>query len=219
MEDFYKLKNVIVKKYLKNDNVHEVKKRAIEKLLKQSENFINDFKVSTSHIAIEEMMISYLDDNEETINRIIQFEDIDLLDIVNYYASFEDEINLLFYISFLDFYDDYKFFINSNIDESNYLKKIKSLEKMRNELQKFSKQTIKLDNLPQHPAYIIRDFCINLPNLSNEQCLTFINIIISKLSDKQYLKLPKPTKSFENKINLVKKNTPFYEAKYRRRIK
>lgn len=211
MKEFNKVKAEIVHKYLKENSLHETKKEAIRIFLKKYENFINDFGASMSHTAIEEMMAAYLDDTEETISRIIQFKDNDLLDTVNYYASFEDKINFLFYLSFFDFYDNYTFFVNSKIDESNYLKKIKSLKKMKCELQKFSKQEIQLDNLPQHPAYSIKDFCINLTNLSNEQKLSFINIIILKLSDKQYSKLPKPTKIFENTLHLVKKLQPYME--------
>lgn len=213
MEEFNKVKNEIVNKYLKDTNLHETKKEAFRIWLKQLEYNHSYFKSNHPHI-IEEHVKEYqeddfLDDFKETFKRIVEFQDIDLLATVNYYANFVWGGNILFHTLFFDFYDDYKFFIDSNIDEKNYLKEITSLEKKRVELQKFSTQEIILDKAPKHPAFLIRDFFSLLSPLSNEQALTFVNIIISKLSNKHYLKLPKATKMYEEALKFDKVILPY----------
>lgn len=213
MVEFSKVKDEIVNKYLKDTNLHETKKEAFRIWLQQMENNHNYFKSNYPH-QIKEHIKEYqqddfLDEYEETFKKIVEFPDIDLLDTANYYTNFVWDGNILFYTLFFDFLDDYKFFINSGFDEKNYLKEITSLEKKRCELQKFSTQEITLDKAPRHPAFLIRDFCSALHPLSNEQKLSFVNIIISKLCNKQYSKLPKPTNFYKESIKFQKIITPY----------
>lgn len=222
MVKFSKVKDEIVNKYLKDTNLHETKKEAFRIWLKKLEHSQNYFKSNHPHHIknhVQECQdLALLDDFEETFKRIVEFQDIDLLDTVNYYADFVWSGNILFYTFFFDFYDDYKLFIDSNIDEKNYLKEITSFEKKRVELQKFSTQEIILDKAPQHPAFLIRDFFSMLSPLANEQMLEFVNIIISKLSDKHYLKLPKETNLYQEASKLTKAIIPYMKKELEGKI-
>lgn len=117
-------------------------------------------------------------------------------------------MDILFYDSFFTFYNDYKFFLDSKIDVSNYLKKIKSLYKAKEELQRFSTEPINLDNLPKQPSDSIREYCETLKRLSRNEKLTFINAIIKALGDEEYEQMPTETNAFKN---TKKTRTHFYK--------
>ena len=99
MVELSKVKDEIVNKYLKDTNLHETKKEAFRIWLKKLEHGQNYFKSNYPHHIknhVQECQdLTLLDDFEETFKRIVEFQDIDLLDTVNYYADFVWSGNIL----------------------------------------------------------------------------------------------------------------------------
>lgn len=186
MKDFNDIKDYIIRTFLKDAELHECKKKAIKKLLKQYEiamiEALEDEDFKQWH---KDFILTGLIRNTE---KIIKFDDLEVLANLTYFADFEHEANYIFYGEFIDLYFKLKAFKDSGIDESNYAKEIKSLIKKRDELQKFSKNIIDLDKIPDHPADTILEF-ININYGEDgeggewicykENALTIINSIVS----------------------------------------
>lgn len=187
MEYYSKVKTHIVSTYLNDDNLHTIKKEAIKKLLKQTECALIETNKQKNLKLKDEIKNGYVNQLITQAEQINKCDNLDVLENLNYFASFEDEDNNIFYETFIDIYFKLKAFKDSGIDESNYTKEIKSLEKKRNELQRFSSKIIELDKMPKHPSDIIVDI-IN-ENTSGEfagmfsknDILPIINSIVSSL--------------------------------------
>lgn len=222
MEDYNKVKNHILKIYLNDDTLHIIKKEAIKKLLKQTECALIETKKEEDLKLKEWMKNGWLNKLITQAKQISEFENLDVLENLNYFADFEDEGNNLFYENFIELYFELKAFKDSGIDESNYTKEIQSLEKKREELQKFSSKPIELDKIPNQPADIILRFMDSNFNedveyedygegsewiCHKDNALKIINSIISSLQLRfkgEYKK--RPHKTAQAKKNILIEN-------------
>lgn len=132
-----------------------------------------------------------LDSFGYTFDEINAFEDTDLLEEINLCATREEKDNIYFYWEFFKFYNDYKAFLESGIDESNYTKEENSFYKKRDELEQLS--GVKIDaHISKHPTEIIHRFKESCNSLPAEYILYFVNCVVSSLgANKEYSKIKK----------------------------
>lgn len=219
MEEFNKIKDEIVNKYLKDPNLHKTKKEAISIQLKLSKisykNLCCDGHWWDQYIdtAYEEVTKQIMRDTKSevieilinTITDICKFENLDLLESLNDCAlhcksDCHSYFNSSFFETTFEMINELQNFINSGFDEKHYYDEIKSLQDKLKDVQKFSSTKIMLDLLPKPPTDIIRNYIFFEAGGFFKQgynVLPLINIINSHLkfrSEGDYKITPMATK-------------------------
>lgn len=167
MKDFNDIKDHIIKTYLKNNELHEIKKEAIRNICK--------FYSEAKNIELNNLINSF----EKDLTRIIAFEDIKILGDFNYFLSISNNHGTLSYCRFFILWNDLQLFADSKIDEKHYHEEIDALRQKITAIQKFSSDIIKLDKLPNHPADIIRDYFTFENELNTDERKILLDIVNS----------------------------------------
>lgn len=155
LKNFHEIREYVVKKYLKDLNLSDIKKASIEKLLNQVIKAIKNDRQFFPHYQKEAMELCHFAQLDSGIKSILGVDNLQVLQSLNEWADFEDEDNTLFFGTFISVYHELMDFKNSGFDESNYDKEINSLIKKLQHLQKYSSTPIKLDKVPFLPSDII----------------------------------------------------------------
>lgn len=225
IKEYEKEKEHCIQTFLTDDLFDKNKKQIINKYINFSESYCNMLRgLHQEEYQFTSSANQYLmRDFKKNINSIIEFNDVqllqDLIDCFDVYYK-QEYIDFFHLTSFLkacfECYAQLKFFIDSNIDESNYDKTINSLQKKASQLQKFSSKPIELDKIPYHPSDIILEFSSSLRVKKNDKLL-FVNLILEAIKYNrfrgEYKTLPHPSQQTRNRIKEnMKKWKPIYDA-------
>lgn len=195
-----------IEKYLQSDELPDIKKELLKKMISSttteeiSENVKRDFYfIERKNIPKDEKIFLrgyVISDNssigsiENTVNKIISFNDVDFLEFINEHISHKAKEQIA---SSLQLYNDLADFAHSGIDEKHFPSPEKFKKKVA-ELQKFSSTPIVLDKFPKHPSQAIREF------FSDELFVFPCEIVNKAISNtkavfkSEYKKMPKITK-------------------------
>ena len=195
---FIEKKQEILNNIKKNETLNKEQSEAINIVFRQYTDEVKGeyFKYCDNKNDFEK----YICEIENTVCKIINIKDAKFLEIINKYAIMQDKDDSLFYSYVVSFVDELKTFKKSGINESNFNRDIKSINKKLNDIQKFSGRKIKLDLLPKHPTFIIRDFIFKCKEniYYNGNILDLVNDILKYMQctkKTHYLKTPTPESS------------------------